>query len=233
MTYVDQMYGVFYNEQVLYHHGVLGQRWGVRRYQNADGSLTKAGKLHQAKQNYKSAKKSAFERALRREDVIETELDNKLSANYDNEKAGKISGRKSSKNAHKLIKQYSPKYQESNDIYKSEKKSAKAQYHKERADIFDAESKAHSGDKYRSRVISNKNKAKSYMERTKADIADAESKGYDKIAAQGRRKLAGLTIMKRSLGEANTGSYLRYKEQGQSTVKAFAKMYFTGQAVKF
>ena len=28
----------------LYHHGVKGQRWGVRRYQNKDGSLTNAGK---------------------------------------------------------------------------------------------------------------------------------------------------------------------------------------------
>ena len=28
----------------LYHHGVKGMRWGVRRYQNNDGSLTPAGK---------------------------------------------------------------------------------------------------------------------------------------------------------------------------------------------
>lgn len=28
----------------LYHHGIKGQKWGVRRYQNADGSLTAAGK---------------------------------------------------------------------------------------------------------------------------------------------------------------------------------------------
>lgn len=30
--------------EYLAHHGVLGQRWGVRRYQNKDGSLTAAGK---------------------------------------------------------------------------------------------------------------------------------------------------------------------------------------------
>lgn len=31
----------------LTHHGILGQKWGVRRYQNKDGSLTEAGKKHQ------------------------------------------------------------------------------------------------------------------------------------------------------------------------------------------
>ena len=32
-----------YYDSELYHHGIKGQKWGVRRFQNADGSLTKAG----------------------------------------------------------------------------------------------------------------------------------------------------------------------------------------------
>ena len=36
--------GGFYSSDYLYHHGIKGMQWGVRRYQNPDGSLTAAGK---------------------------------------------------------------------------------------------------------------------------------------------------------------------------------------------
>lgn len=36
-------------ENELYHHGVKGMRWGIRRFQNKDGSLTPAGQKRRAK----------------------------------------------------------------------------------------------------------------------------------------------------------------------------------------
>ena len=35
---------ITYKDELLMHHGIKGQKWGVRRYQNSDGSLTAAGK---------------------------------------------------------------------------------------------------------------------------------------------------------------------------------------------
>lgn len=36
------------NQHELYHYGVKGMKWGVRRYQNYDGSLTPAGQKRYA-----------------------------------------------------------------------------------------------------------------------------------------------------------------------------------------
>ena len=39
----------------LRHHGIKGQKWGVRRFQNADGSLTAAGRKRYSADDYKNA----------------------------------------------------------------------------------------------------------------------------------------------------------------------------------
>ena len=49
----------YYYEGELSHHGILGQKWGVRRYQNADGSLTEAGKKRLQKNSDKLDKKQS------------------------------------------------------------------------------------------------------------------------------------------------------------------------------
>lgn len=55
---------VYYETTELYHHGILGQKWGVRRYQNPDGTYTEAGKKRRAPLRTRfEAKKDAKEYA--------------------------------------------------------------------------------------------------------------------------------------------------------------------------
>lgn len=51
----------------LYHHGIKGMRWGIRRYQNKDGTLTAAGKKRQAKQQAEALEKARAAKAAKRE----------------------------------------------------------------------------------------------------------------------------------------------------------------------
>lgn len=55
--------------QYLAHHGVKGQRWGVRRYQNSDGSLTSAGRRKIEKYQRKEFKRlnKTYDPTIRRE----------------------------------------------------------------------------------------------------------------------------------------------------------------------
>lgn len=41
----------------LYHHGILGQKWGVRRFQNKDGTLTNEGQKRYEREKLENAGK--------------------------------------------------------------------------------------------------------------------------------------------------------------------------------
>jgi len=63
----------------LYHHGILGQRWGVRRYQNEDGSLTDAGRRRANKQARKAELRDRKEAYKNRSLLSDEELNRRIN----------------------------------------------------------------------------------------------------------------------------------------------------------
>lgn len=61
----------YQNTEELYHHGVLGMKWGVRRYQNADGTLTPAGKKRANKLASKYAEVTGKKLVVKKKTVSE------------------------------------------------------------------------------------------------------------------------------------------------------------------
>lgn len=59
----------------LTHHGILGQKWGVRRYQNQDGSLTAAGKKRLEQKDAKWARKNYNKITSKARKDVSKELD--------------------------------------------------------------------------------------------------------------------------------------------------------------
>ena len=79
MGYYD---GYLEKKKSLYHHGIQGQRWGIRRFQNEDGSLTAKGKRRISKMTNALNKKYSKYKSNERENY---ELNSKYNMHNKNE----------------------------------------------------------------------------------------------------------------------------------------------------
>lgn len=74
-NYILTSDGSFISDEELYHHGIKGMRWGIRRYQNPDGSLTPAGRKHLEQADIKWAKKKTDKITAHAKKASQKELD--------------------------------------------------------------------------------------------------------------------------------------------------------------
>lgn len=135
---------IYYGD-TLYHHGIKGQKWGIRRWQNEDGSLTSAGREHYgyglfgayklrnaeritnrdqykkerkaAKEKYKAAKNASYDR--------ESKFETDVEKNY---KRGQKLTDKDLKKEQDFYAKEAAKRAEAKARYKQEKKAAIKNY---------------------------------------------------------------------------------------------------------
>lgn len=171
------------NEVYIEHHGILGQKWGVRRYQNKDGSLTSAGRKHYG---YKEEVSRMSDSELR-ETLNRKRLENRYKElKVGSSKSVKADVEKSSKNASSIAKKVSGENSNlsrgtklagkvANDAAKLADKSNNKKREKAKADI---DLSSHDTESLRKEV------ERMQMEKDLVDILKKETKTGSKISKE-------------------------------------------------
>lgn len=83
-------------EDEISHHGILGMKWGVRRFQNEDGTLTPAGKRRMQRKDDRWVKRNAdkihnraYKKSQREMRKVTKQLDRKYMIRADSERNGR------------------------------------------------------------------------------------------------------------------------------------------------
>lgn len=70
------------NATYLMHHGIKGQKWGVRRFQNADGSLKPAGAKRYGYETSEALKPSRAERKAAKQEAKRASINDYKKKKY-------------------------------------------------------------------------------------------------------------------------------------------------------
>ena len=97
-------------EDELYHHGIKGQKWGVRRYQNPDGSLTSEGIKRYSSGNINRMKKEAAKLRNKGDDSAASKLER--DANNIEKERDRIDKRFANEQLQKALSEHKAEYRE-------------------------------------------------------------------------------------------------------------------------
>lgn len=128
-----ELYGYsFMRESDIQHHGIKGQKWGVRRFQNEDGTWTAAGRARYGddgnggQKQLTRSEKRAIKKAYRADQKARNAELAKINEKYDKRKAENAFGLDSGSATDRIKNHLKNEYERSQEINKWDQKNLDA-----------------------------------------------------------------------------------------------------------